>query len=73
MSGRVVTWRCAADEDLRGALTDPIEAWLRCGPTMPRHTIVAGRSLVDGGRLVSPRVDEMLVTHRRISARIQHL
>src|SRR5579859_3100237 len=33
-----------------GALTDPVEAWLRCGPTAARHTVVAGRVIVrDGG------------------------
>jgi cytosine/adenosine deaminase-related metal-dependent hydrolase len=56
-----------------GALSDPIEAWLRCAPGLPRQTIVAGRALVDEGRLVSSRVDEMLVAHRRISTRIQGL
>jgi cytosine/adenosine deaminase-related metal-dependent hydrolase len=56
-----------------GALTDPIEAWLRCAPGMPQQTIVAGRVLVDGGYLVSRRVDEMLGAHRRIAARIQGL
>ena len=25
-----------------GALTDPVEAWLRCGPTAARYTVVAG-------------------------------
>ncbi len=54
-----------------GAINDPIEALLRCGPTAPRHTIVAGRSLVHDGRLVSDRVDEMLVAHRRASERVQ--
>jgi cytosine/adenosine deaminase-related metal-dependent hydrolase len=56
-----------------GALTDPVEAWLRCAPGAPRDTIVAGRPLVEKGRLVSPRVDEMLDAHRRIAARIQGL
>jgi cytosine/adenosine deaminase-related metal-dependent hydrolase len=56
-----------------GALTDPIEAWLRCAPGIPRHTVIAGRSLVDNGALVSPRVDEMLDAHHRISARMQGL
>ena len=26
-----------------GALTDPVEAWLRCGPVAARHTVVHGR------------------------------
>jgi cytosine/adenosine deaminase-related metal-dependent hydrolase len=54
-----------------GALSDPIEAWLRCAPGTPRQTIIAGRVVVDDGRLVSPRVDEMLAAHRRIATRIQ--
>lgn len=32
---------------IAGALSDPVEARLHCGPVVPRHTIVAGRSLVD--------------------------
>ena len=41
-----------------GALTDPIEAWLRCGPVAARHTVVAGRAVVRDGDSVSDRVDE---------------
>lgn len=54
-----------------GAVADPIEAWLRCGPTAARHTIVAGREIVSEGALISGRVDEMLVAHDRLSRRIQ--
>ncbi len=54
-----------------GALTDPIEAWLRCGPIDARHTVVHGRVVVEGGRLTAPGEDEMLRRHRAISARIQ--
>jgi cytosine/adenosine deaminase-related metal-dependent hydrolase len=54
-----------------GALGDPIEAWLRCGPTSARHTIVAGVPVVEDGRLVSDRVDERLTQHARISTRLQ--
>jgi cytosine/adenosine deaminase-related metal-dependent hydrolase len=54
-----------------GALTDPVEAWLRCGPVGARHTVVAGRPVVEDGRLVSSRVEEMLGRHRRVAARIQ--
>ena len=54
-----------------GAINDPIEALLRCGPTAPRHTIIGGRSVVEDGRLVSPRVGEMLVAHRAAAERIQ--
>jgi cytosine/adenosine deaminase-related metal-dependent hydrolase len=54
-----------------GALSDPVEAWLRCGPTAARHTIVAGRFVVEDGVPVHPGVDEQLALHRRVSARLQ--
>ena len=56
-----------------GAVADPIEAWLRCGPTGARDTVVAGRSIVRDGMLVSDRLEEMLVAHDRLSRRIQKL
>ena len=28
-----------------GAIADPVEAWLRCGPVVARHTVVAGRTV----------------------------
>jgi cytosine/adenosine deaminase-related metal-dependent hydrolase len=68
--GDVVVWPLGGVVHA-GALSDPVEAWLRCGPTAPRHTIVAGRSLVEDGRLASPRVDEMLRAHGRIATAIQ--
>jgi cytosine/adenosine deaminase-related metal-dependent hydrolase len=54
-----------------GALSDPVEAWLRCGPVAARHTVVAGRSVVQDGRLVLAGEEEMLRRHREISARLQ--
>jgi hypothetical protein len=54
-----------------GALTDPVEAWLRCGPVAARHTVVAGRPVVEDGRLVDPRLDEMLTRHRQLAATLQ--
>ncbi len=30
-----------------GAIADPIEAWLRCGPTAARHTVINGRVVVE--------------------------
>ena len=50
-----------------GALSDPVEALLRCGPVAPRHTVVAGKLLVEDGRLTATGVDEMLIRHRRIA------
>jgi cytosine/adenosine deaminase-related metal-dependent hydrolase len=54
-----------------GVLDDPIEGWLRCGPIGAYHTIVAGKPVVEAGQLVSPKLDEMLSTHRTISRRFQ--
>jgi cytosine/adenosine deaminase-related metal-dependent hydrolase len=50
-----------------GAVSDPVEAWLRCGPVLPRHTVVAGRPIVRNGELTLARVDEMLERHRQIA------
>ncbi|HKE98447.1 MAG TPA: 8-oxoguanine deaminase [Actinomycetes bacterium] len=54
-----------------GALTDPVEAWLRCGPSAARHTVVAGRPLVRDGALTAPGVQDALDRHRRAAARLQ--
>ena len=54
-----------------GAIADPIEAWLRCGPVAARHTVVHGRPVVRDGHLVSGRVDEMLHAHERLARRLQ--
>ena len=54
-----------------GALSDPIEAWLRCGPVSARHTVVAGVPVVRDGRLVAKDTEEILVRHRAAAARMQ--
>jgi cytosine/adenosine deaminase-related metal-dependent hydrolase len=54
-----------------GALSDPVEAWLRCGPVSARHTVVAGRFVVEDGALVHPALAEQLAVHRRVSQRMQ--
>ena len=56
-----------------GAVADPIEAWLRCGPTGATHTIVHGKLVVDNGQLVSKKVDSMLATHRTVAKRMQRI
>jgi cytosine/adenosine deaminase-related metal-dependent hydrolase len=56
-----------------GALADPVEAWLRCGPVSARHTVVNGTPVVRDGVLVSPRVGEMLGTHARLARSMQRL
>ena len=70
--GDVAVWDLTGPR-FAGALADPIEAWLRCGPAAARDTIVAGVAVVRHGALVSDRVDEMLAAHRDHSARIQGL
>ncbi len=56
-----------------GALADPVEAWLRCGPVSARHTVVNGTPVVRDGALVSPRVGEMLGSHARLARSMQRL
>ena len=56
-----------------GAISDPVEAWLRCGPTAARHTVVAGRTVVEDGRLTHPGLEDVLVRHRAAAARLQGL
>jgi cytosine/adenosine deaminase-related metal-dependent hydrolase len=54
-----------------GALTDPVEAWLRCGPVSARHTVIAGVPVVQDGSLVASGVADILRRHRAASARLQ--
>jgi cytosine/adenosine deaminase-related metal-dependent hydrolase len=56
-----------------GALTDPVEAWLRCGPIQARHTVVAGRPVIRDGYVVAAGVEEIIDRHRQAAARIQGL
>jgi cytosine/adenosine deaminase-related metal-dependent hydrolase len=68
--GDVAVWPLTGPS-FAGAIADPVEAWLRCGPVSARHTVVAGRTVVRDGRLVSARIEEMLVAHERLARRIQ--
>ncbi|CAA9292956.1 MAG: Guanine deaminase [uncultured Corynebacteriales bacterium] len=54
-----------------GALSDPVEAWLRCGPLAARHTVVAGRPVVLDGTPVHPGLDDVLARHRTAAAAMQ--
>jgi cytosine/adenosine deaminase-related metal-dependent hydrolase len=68
--GDLVVW--AADPIAHaGALSDPVEAWLRCGPVSARHTVVHGRPVVTDGVLVHPEVEARLAAHAIAAARIQ--
>ncbi|MFM8389109.1 MAG: amidohydrolase family protein, partial [Actinomycetota bacterium] len=68
--GDIAVWSLTGPS-FAGAVADPVEAWLRCGPIAARDTIVHGRPVVRNGELVSRRVDEMLRLHATISRRIQ--
>ena len=65
-AGDLVVWPLGGIP-FAGALSDPVEALLRCGPVHPRHTVVAGCSLVTNGVLAAAGVDEMLQRHHRIA------
>ena len=68
--GDIAVWRL---DGLRfaGAWDDPVEAWLRCGPTGADTTVVGGRVIVQGGQLLDDRVEERLRDHRRIAEAMQ--
>jgi cytosine/adenosine deaminase-related metal-dependent hydrolase len=68
----VAIWRLTGPA-FAGALADPIEAWLRCGPVSAWHTIVNGRRLVEHGNVVHRDLDHMLRVHAQHAARIQRL
>lgn len=69
--GDVAVWSLQGPR-FAGAIADPIEAWLRCGPVSATHVVVNGRSVVRDGELVSPRVDEMLRSHDKLARRMQN-
>ena len=68
----LAVWRLTGPA-FAGALADPIEAWLRCGPLAAWHTIVNGQFVVRQGNIVHNDLDEVLRTHARHAARIQRL
>jgi hypothetical protein len=54
-----------------GAVSDPVDAWLRCGPCAPRHVVVAGRPIVTDGFFVKPGLGELLRRHEEAARRLQ--
>jgi cytosine/adenosine deaminase-related metal-dependent hydrolase len=54
-----------------GAVSDPIDAWLRCGPAAPSHVIVAGKFIVERGELVNSDLTELLRRHEHAARRLQ--
>jgi cytosine/adenosine deaminase-related metal-dependent hydrolase len=70
--GDVAVWSLTGPS-FAGAIADPVEAWLRCGPASAKHTVVHGRVVVRDGQITHPALDEMLKSHHLISSRIQQL
>jgi cytosine/adenosine deaminase-related metal-dependent hydrolase len=54
-----------------GAVSDPIEAWLRCGPSAPRHVLVGGEPVVEDGLLAAPDLDQVLARHEVLARQLQ--
>jgi cytosine/adenosine deaminase-related metal-dependent hydrolase len=71
-AGDLVAWRLDGIVHA-GAVSDPVEALLRCGPASADLTVVGGRVVVEGGRLASPDVDDRLRRHRQVAERVQRL
>jgi len=69
-AGDLVCWKLDGPT-FAGALSDPVEALLRCGPVGAYHTVVAGRSIVEEGRVVNTALEDRLRRHRAASERIQ--
>ncbi|MGI9595910.1 MAG: 8-oxoguanine deaminase [Acidimicrobiales bacterium] len=65
-AGDVVVWPTDGIA-FAGALSDPVEALLRCGPMAPKHTIINGRFVVEDGRLAATGIESKLADHRRIA------
>ena len=70
--GDVAIWSLTGPA-FAGAIADPIEAWLRCGPTGARDTIVHGRFVVRDHQIVSSRLDSMLKSHSTLAHRMQKI
>jgi cytosine/adenosine deaminase-related metal-dependent hydrolase len=68
----IAVWRLTGPA-FAGALADPIEAWLRCGPVASWHTIVNGQFVVREGNIVHNDLEHILRAHARHAARIQRL
>ena len=71
-AGDVAVWPLTGPA-FAGALADPVEAWLRCGPVAARHTVVHGVPIVRDAHLVHDAVEERLAAHARVAAAIQRL
>ncbi|MGJ9373494.1 amidohydrolase family protein [Nesterenkonia sp. CF4.4] len=56
-----------------GALTDPVEGWLRSGPASGWYVLVAGNPLVESGELKLRELDDVLPRHAAAAAAMQGL
>ena len=70
--GDVAVWSLTGPA-FAGAIADPIEAWLRCGPVSARDTIVHGKFVVRKHELVSAKLETMLKSHAKLAHRMQQL
>ncbi len=70
--GDVAIWSLTGPA-FAGAIADPIEAWLRCGPIAARDTIVHGKQVVRNYGLVNTKLETMLNYHSRLAHRMQRL
>jgi cytosine/adenosine deaminase-related metal-dependent hydrolase len=70
--GDVAVWSLTGPS-FAGAIADPVEGWLRCGPAAAKHTVVHGRVVVRDGQVTHPALNDMLKSHHTISSRIQQL
>lgn len=68
----LVVWEMS-DIALAGAHTDPVEAWLRCGPAVAGTTVVNGTIVVEAGKPVLAGLEDVLREHARHARRIQRL
>ena len=68
--GDLAVWSLEGPQ-FAGVVDDPIEGWLRCGPSSAKHTIVHGRVVVRDYQLVSNKLPEMLETHGRLARAMQ--
>ncbi len=68
--GDVAVWKLDGPV-FAGVLDDPIEGWLRCGPTSAWHTIVRGEAVVANGTLLHSSLETNLHAHRQAARRFQ--
>lgn len=54
-----------------GAVSDPVEAWLRCGPSAPRHVLVGGQPVITDGSSHSEDLGQVLRRHEAAARRLQ--